>query len=400
MTRFARTGSYVALATVGALALAGCKFQGAASFPLPGGVGGNGYQVKVDFKDALDLVPQSSVKVNDVTVGSVKKIDLAPNGYTAVVTVAIKNDVKLPSNVTARLRQTSLLGEKFVSIEAPDKAQWVGELKAGAEITDTAENADVEEVLGALSLVLNGGGLEQLKIINSELTKALKGRETEVRDFLTQLTGFVTGLDAQKVQITNALDGLDRLTAKLAASRTTIDVALRDIPKGVAVLADERTQITKVLAGLNNLGTVATRVIQGTQQNTIADLKSLQPILFQLGAAGKDLPNALELLTTYPFPKTVALPGGKGGIRGDYANLFVTIDGDPSTLLNSLLSSTPLGGIVPPIPPLPVVPKLPLVPKVPVVPNRPPLLPGLGSLLGTQASGSSDLSRLLFGGLS
>ena len=60
MTRITR---WVGLAVVCALTLSGCKFQGAASLPLPGGVGGNGYQVKVDFKDALDLVPQSSVKV-------------------------------------------------------------------------------------------------------------------------------------------------------------------------------------------------------------------------------------------------------------------------------------------------------------------------------------------------
>ena len=59
-----------ALLIAGALALTGCSFRGAASFPLPGGVGG-GYDVKIEFTDVLDLVPQSAVKVNDVTVGSV-----------------------------------------------------------------------------------------------------------------------------------------------------------------------------------------------------------------------------------------------------------------------------------------------------------------------------------------
>ena len=74
-----------ALVLAGAMALSGCQFRGAASFPLPGGVGG-GYDVKIEFSDVLDLVPQSAVKVNDVTVGSVKKIELGPGGYTAVVT--------------------------------------------------------------------------------------------------------------------------------------------------------------------------------------------------------------------------------------------------------------------------------------------------------------------------
>jgi phospholipid/cholesterol/gamma-HCH transport system substrate-binding protein len=337
-----RTTAVLAASVASALALSGCSFRGAASFPLPGGVGGGGYQVKVEFQDVLDLVPQSAVKVNDVTVGSVRKIELSPGGYTAVVTVQVRKDVVLPENVDARLRQTSLLGEKFVSLDAPAKP--VGTLREGMVIglDRTSRNVDIEEVLGALSLVLNGGSIEQLQVINSELTKALAGRETQVKDFLRQLSAFMGGLDAQKGKIVDALDALDRLSGKLAARTETLDVALRDLPKGAAVLADERAQLTKLLTGLNNLGTVATRVIEATQQNTIADLKALQPVLGALAASGQDLPNALELITTYPFPRTVADPAGKGGIRGDYANLYVTIDGDPSSLVQNLLGSLPL----------------------------------------------------------
>jgi phospholipid/cholesterol/gamma-HCH transport system substrate-binding protein len=324
-----------ALLLAGALLLSGCQFRGAASLPLPGGVGG-GYEVKIEFTDVLDLVPQSSVKVNDVTVGSVKKIELSPGGYTAVVTVSIKKGLVLPANATASLRQTSLLGEKFVSLDVP--ASPTGTLRDGMYIplSRTERNADIEEVLGALSLVLNGGSLEQLQVINSELTKALKGREPQVRAFLRQLSSFMGGLDAQKDHIVNALNGLDRVSAKLAANRQTLDVALRDLPKGAAVLADERAQLTKLLTGLNNLGTVATRVIQASQQSTIADLRALQPVLGQLAASGQDLPNALELLTTFPFPKTVASPTGKGGMRGDYANLYVTLDGSVQDLIDNL----------------------------------------------------------------
>jgi phospholipid/cholesterol/gamma-HCH transport system substrate-binding protein len=394
-----RATRLIGLTAVCALTLSGCKFQGAASFPLPGGVGGGGYKVSIEFDDVLDLVPQSAVKVNDVTVGSVRDIELSKSGYTALVTVQIKNDVVLPENALAQLRQTSLLGEKFVSLVAPDNPE--GRLRAGMFIGKdrTRRNADIEEVLGALSLVLNGGSLEQLQVINGELTKALKGRETEVRGFLTQLTGFVGGLDDQKGQIVAALDGLDRLTAKLAASRQTLDVALRDLPKGASVLADERAQLTRVLSGLNNLGTVATRVIAATQQNTVADLRALQPILGQLAKAGKDLPNALELLTTYPFPRTVSLPGGKGGIRGDYANLFVTADSSVNDLISNLTS----GGGLPPLPlPLPLpggTSQPPLTtPTLPVKPPTLPKLPGLPGLNLADDAGSLDLARMLVGG--
>ena len=89
-----RTRTTTALAGVlsGAL-LTGCGFEGAASIPLPGGegTGENAFQVTLEFADVLDLVPQSAVKVDDVTVGSVESIDL--DGYTARVVATINPDV-------------------------------------------------------------------------------------------------------------------------------------------------------------------------------------------------------------------------------------------------------------------------------------------------------------------
>ena len=389
-----RTTAGVAALTGLVLLTSGCKFNGAASIPLPGGVGtgSDAYEVTVEFTDVLDLVPQSAVKVNDVTVGSVASIDL--KGFTAVVVVRVKNDVVLPANATASLRQTSLLGEKFVSLDRLADVPAVGRLRDGDTIglDRTQRGAEIEEVLGALSLVLNGGSLEQVQTINRELVLALKGREDKVKDLLTQLNTFVGGLDAQKQDIVRALDGLDKLTARLAAQRETLTVALRDVSPGVKVLADQRSQLTEVLTGLNRLGTVATRVINASQQNTVADLKALEPILRSLNAAGKDLPDSLELLTTYPFPKTVA-----EGIKGDYANLFVTAD---VNLTKAVDNTGVLPVPLPTLPPLPLpIPSLPPVPgKAPALPDVTPALPGLAA----QASSNTQrgLMRLLLGGLS
>ena len=69
MSATPRATRALALATSAAL-LSGCGFQGARSIPLPGGqgTGGDAYQVTVEFEDVLDLVPQSSVKVDNVAV--------------------------------------------------------------------------------------------------------------------------------------------------------------------------------------------------------------------------------------------------------------------------------------------------------------------------------------------
>lgn len=311
--------------------LTGCSFDGAQSLPLPGGKGGGGYELTVEFADALDLVPQSAVKVDDVTVGRVEKVEL--RDYTAIVTVLVERDVRLPSDTTASLRQTSLLGEKFVSLDRPAKDPSPLLLEPGATIplAKTTRNVEIEELLSALSLVLNGGSLEQLQVINREVVAALQGREDGVRQVLEELDTFVGGLDRQKGQIVATLDALDRLSARVAKEREVLATGLDDLPDGTKVLADQRSDITALLTGLERLGEVAVSVIQQSQQATVADLKALTPILDQLGRAGKDLPDALELITTYPFPRTV-----DQGIRGDYANLFVTADIDLQGIAGNL----------------------------------------------------------------
>jgi len=361
-----------AMLAAASVALAGCGFHGLYDVSLPGGadLGDHPYRIQVDFADVLDLVPQSAVKVNDVPVGRVETIALVD--WHARVTLAVRGDVRLPANATAELRQSSLLGEKFVSLGAPTAEPPAGQLAAGAVIPlgRSGRNPEVEEVLGALSLLLNGGGLPQLQTITRELNAALGGREAALRSTVDALGTFVRGLDAQRTQIVRAITGLGRLTRTLAAQHQVIGTALETLPGAFTVLADQRGQLTRMLTALNRLGQVGVHVIEGSEADTVAALRALAPTLTQLAAAGRDLPNALELLLTYPFPRAAT-----SAIRGDYTNLDVTADLDLGDLLDNLLGAyaaravaagrtgarSAQGGAG-----LPVVGALPTIPGVPL----------------------------------
>src|SRR5438093_7574892 len=90
-----------------AMSLSGCGFAGMYDVPLPGGadLGDHPYRVTAQFGNVLDLVPQAAVKVNDVAVGRVEKIELAQDNVTAVVHMKVNGDVRLPANSGAELRQ-------------------------------------------------------------------------------------------------------------------------------------------------------------------------------------------------------------------------------------------------------------------------------------------------------
>jgi phospholipid/cholesterol/gamma-HCH transport system substrate-binding protein len=323
------------------LLLSGCGFRGAYSLSLPGGadLGDHAYRVQIQFADVLDLVPQSGVRVADVPVGRVSDIELSGD-WTAVVTVEVNGNVHLPANATAAIVQSSLLGEKYVELAAPGDEPAAGNLQDGGLIPldRTNRNVEVEELLGALSLVLNGGGIAQLQTINRELGQAMEGREGAIRDTLSQLDTFIGGLDQQKSEISRALDSVNALAATLSAGTGTITTALDTIGPGLDVVNQQRDLLVGMLQSLARLGDVGTRVINQAGADTVAGLQSLQPILSQLAAAGPDLAQSLDLLLTYPFPASSlsALHTRQDLRTGGYAmftNMTATLNLDLSQLL-------------------------------------------------------------------
>ncbi|MET0135020.1 MAG: MCE family protein [Kibdelosporangium sp.] len=327
----------VALAA-GSLTLTGCGFEGVYDLPLPGGadLGDHPYTVKAQFRDVLDLVPQSGVKVNEVPIGRVEAIALARDGWTAEVTLRVNGDVRLPGNSFARLRQSSLLGEKYIELAAPEPGQEQGKLADGGYIglDRTNRNTEVEEVLGALSMLLNGGGVEQLRTIANELNQVASGNEPQLKALLTNTSKLVSDLDARRGDITKALDGLDKLSGTLTGQRDQIATVIDQIGPGLQVLAEQRPQLVTMLNSLDQLSGVATDTINKSKADLIADLKALQPTLQKLSEAGANLPKALELLLSFPFPDS-AVPG----VRGDYFNLYAKLDLNLSEVVNNLSRS-------------------------------------------------------------
>ncbi|MET9274044.1 MCE family protein [Kribbella sp. NPDC003557] len=329
-----RRTSIVAGIAALAMLLSGCDFS-VYSLPLPGGatIKGPSYTVTVEFSDVLDLVPKSTVKVDDVTVGTVEKVWL--EGYVAKVRIRLPKSLDLPDNTHATIRQTSLLGEKFVSLSRPTGNEKPrGKLDNGELIplSRTTSNVEVEEVLSALSLLLNGGGVAQLQIITQELNKALTGNEPAIRSVLTQLNTFVGTLDQNKARIVTAIKSVDALAKKLNAQKATLATAIDSLPASIKTLDQQRAALVKTLQALATLGNTATRVITSAQKDLVANLKSLYPILTKLAEAGENLPKSLELLFTYPFPDNAAKAA-----KGDYTNLGITLDVNTKKALDTLL---------------------------------------------------------------
>ncbi|GAA4524634.1 MCE family protein [Amycolatopsis samaneae] len=313
----------VAAVLAAALAATGCSGGvDVYDLPLPGGaaLGEHPIHVTASFTNVLDLVPQSGVKVNDVPVGQVRAVDLAPDGRSAVVSLLVNGDVRLPANAVARLRQASILGEKFVELAPPGDASPHGRLVDGAVIPldRSSLTPEIEEVFGALSLLLNGGGVAQVQNISRQLNDALGGKESAARTLLSGLDTFVRGLDEHRSEITRAIESVNKLAATLNAHTDKIKTTLNGLTPGIDVLNQQRQALVGMLKSLDGLTSVAVETVDRSKDDLVADLKALEPMLRRLADSGDKLPKAMEMIFTFPFPDAAL-----DAIRGDYLNGFL-----------------------------------------------------------------------------
>lgn len=316
----------------------GCAFQGVNSLPLPGAVG-RGAEASVyhvQIANVAQLEPNSPVMINDVIVGSVRKMTV--ENWHADVEFSVQPDVVVPANVVASVGQTSLLGSMHLALNPPIGEQPEGKLQPGATIALNATSTypTTEQTLSSLAAVVNGGGLGQIGDVIHNFSAALAGRETDVRDLITRLDTFVGTLDAQRDNIVASIESLNRLSATFAGQRDTITQALERIPPAIDVLIAERPRLTTALQKLGTFSDTATRLANESQDDLVANLKNLEPVIKALSDLGPDLAPVLGYAPTFPYTQSFM----DRGIRGDYYNLFASVDFTIPRLKRSLFLGT------------------------------------------------------------
>lgn len=307
-----------------ALVASGCGWRGLNSVSLPGveGLGPGSFTVQAQMPDVDNVEQNSRVRVGDVNVGTVTKIER--QGWHALVTMRLNGDVDLPANATAKVGQTSLLGSQHIELAPPTDVPPQGKLREGSLIPLSSAGAypTTEQALAAIALLLNGGGFGNLGDITQALSTAFSGRESELRSLIEQLDQAVGYLDDQKGDIIAASESLNHLMGQIAEQKPVVDKALRTIPEALEVLKDQRENLAEVLAQLGKFSALAADSVNQTKEALVAELKDLGVVLQELANAGPALTRALSFLPTFPFPKETLT----NWMRGDYANLTLIVD--------------------------------------------------------------------------
>lgn len=328
-----RPGTRVAaVAATGAavLALTGCG-PTLGDLPLPGnGVSGDTIAITAEFDEALNLAQGAQVKVNGVSSGKVQSV--RARDFKAVAVLEVRRSAEMRAEATARLRYTTPLGELFVEVTNPAEGT---ELEDGDALStaSTSTAPTVEDALSSASLLVNGGGLNQLQTVTDELNAALSGREDTVRELLERANTFLGEANATTDEVDRALTALAAVSKVLAANRETIAAAITDFRPAAEVLRQNTPGLTRLLAKLERFSGTANGVVVETRDEILQMLRQVSPVLDEFIASEADLGPSLRALVKLNDGINAAIPG-------DYANMKLEMQMDKVTLPNLLGTPT------------------------------------------------------------
>jgi phospholipid/cholesterol/gamma-HCH transport system substrate-binding protein len=197
-----------------------------------------------------------------------------------------------------------------------------------------------EQTLASLALILRGGGIPNLEVLQNEVYNIFNGRGTQIRSFLGKLDTFTRQLNDQRDDITHAIDSTNRLLTYVGNRSDVLDRVLTDIPPLIKHFADTKNLLINAVDAVGRLSQAADQYLSQARGPLHSDLQSLQCPLKELGRASPYLIGALKLILTQPFdidtvPKI---------FRGDYINISLTLDLTYSAVDNAFLTGTGLSG--------------------------------------------------------
>lgn len=370
MTTRVRIRSALVAGLLVATTFSACNPMGSFDSVRPAAVAADQWRMSAMFDDALNLPLGAPVKLGGVVVGKVVAID--PESYKAKVSMAIDDEVELPSDSQFRLRYTTGLGEVFVEV-SPGRRQ---PLREGASVDTTVTSAapTVEDSLASASMLVNGGSLGQIQTIVHELNTVLTGRVDATKGMLNETDRFLGQVLQSTKQVDRVLTSLRGASTTLNKREQTINRALREIRPAARALDESTADLAKLLRRTDRMAVTADRLVKRTRDDLTLVMNQLGPVLEELVAIAGRLIPGLDIVSAFARRMDAASPT-------DYLNLKFrlkvdnpSLNDDQGDLLDGV--DLPLGDLLDPL-------KNPWLPtdKLP----RPPStggggLPGLGGL--------------------
>ena len=103
------------------------------------------YSLNAGFGSVSGLRVDSSVEINGLVVGRVKRLVMNQEKQVAMVELNIRKGIKIYDDASAVIKTSGLIGDKFVKIDPGGGGDI---LKPGGTISETSSPLDIEDLIG------------------------------------------------------------------------------------------------------------------------------------------------------------------------------------------------------------------------------------------------------------
>lgn len=232
--------------------------------------------------DVADMTEGAPVMLADVTVGSVAGISLGDD-HRARLRLEVDRSAKVPAAVTARVRRTSVIGEKFVELRpAPDVGEGAPLLEDGATIERTEVVPDLEQLISSGTDLFGAVASRELAMLLSESAIGFGDRGPQLRRLLEGLDTTIGGYAARTGTIERLVRAIDQLAADTAPAARAHGEALANLAEATRILAEQRDAFVDLLASLRDLSVAGRSILDEhleTIQRQFASLRVLTGVL-------------------------------------------------------------------------------------------------------------------------
>jgi phospholipid/cholesterol/gamma-HCH transport system substrate-binding protein len=235
------------------------------SFGGPSPLAPEGYRVTADFDEATQLSDTAEVRISGITVGRVKKTELAGDRTRAEIEIE-ERYAPLPRDTRAIIRQKTLLGESYVELtpgsrdgpmlfdgERLDRGQVerTTELDEVTRALDLNTRRDFQRFVRALAALQGEGGdlsaaLGQLPRFTSDSSAVLRSldrQERAVRQLVRDGGAVFEALGRQQGQLSGLVRSADAVLATTARRDADLAEAVHILPTTLRELRPTLEQV-------------------------------------------------------------------------------------------------------------------------------------------------------------
>ncbi|MFI6871705.1 MlaD family protein [Nocardia sp. NPDC050406] len=286
-----------AVAAALVLTLSGCGVR-ATDIPIPGTYpSGDTYSVRIEFGSVLNLPDRAKVIADGVEIGMLDHIELI--GNTAVATVQVKAGARLPRQTTAELRQSTILGDIHIALEAPKQSDAVF-LQDGdvIPVSQTVPATNVEDILRALSNIVTGGRWADMQTLVADVNAAFPSDPAELDRITAAGTATLRDLASHTADLDRILASAQQITGRLESGKAAVDEILTLGPERAAGLAGVLFNVVRLIAGAGTLAEEAGELLLPFTGDLRDITAILAPTALTVAYADITLPANLETFHT------------------------------------------------------------------------------------------------------